>query len=54
MAKQWHLKYADELIKVDCEGLMDNLNRDADILLKETIHHKMVFLKYIVRRCQMV
>lgn len=40
MAKPWHLKYADELLRVDCEVLMENLNRDADILLKETAHDK--------------
>lgn len=40
MAKPWHLKYGDELLRVNCEVLIGNLNCDADILLKETTHDK--------------
>jgi hypothetical protein len=40
MAKPWHLKYANELLKVNCKILMENLSRDADILLKEASHDK--------------
>jgi hypothetical protein len=40
MAIPWHLKYADELLKVDCEVLMENLNRDADTFINLTSHDK--------------
>ena len=40
MAKPWHLKYAEDLLNVSCEELIENLNHDADILLKESANDK--------------
>jgi predicted acyltransferase len=45
LAIPWHQKYADELLKVDCERLMGNLDRDADILINISMHHKNGFSK---------
>lgn len=40
MVKPWYLKYANELLGVDCDKLIENLNSDANILSELTTHVK--------------